>query len=465
MTRFVSTLCVGLLVLGAAGCDETSFAEPPLPRPIDAELRASIARWGVIPIGPMPAQNPALVDLGRALFFDKILSGNRDVACATCHQPAAALTDGLSLAIGTGGTGTGASRTLGAGREFVPRNAPSLLNVGLGLNYVFWDGRLSGWGPGGPFSTPAGVTLPAGLPNILAAQAMFPVLNRREMRGEPGDVDVFGNPNELAQFGDSQFTAIWSAVMRRLLAIPEYVQKFAAAFPGTPTSQLGFQHAATAIAEFEKEAYTRTGSPFDRYIDERDNNALTPEQKRGALLFFGRATNREPFGEARCASCHSGPLLGGGQFENVGVPQLGPGIGKELPRDLGRGELNEGDFYRFSFRVAPLRNVELTAPYFHDGAYPTLEAVVHHYNNVPVALRTYDVSQLAPALRDRHHGDEATVASVLQNLDFRVRTPLDLTEDEQRDLVAFLKALTDPSARDLGSLVPARVPSGLPVPQ
>src|SRR5207247_1293080 len=116
--------------------------------------------------------------------FDKILSGNRDVACATCHQPAEHATDGLSLAIGTGGTGLGASRTLGPGRQFVPRNAPSLLNTGLGLFYVFWDGRISRFGqvPGG-FTTPAGRSLPSGLPNILAAQAMFPVTNRREMRG------------------------------------------------------------------------------------------------------------------------------------------------------------------------------------------------------------------------------------------------------------------------------------------
>src|SRR5438034_4634564 len=77
----------------------------------------------------MPAQDPARVDLGRALMFDKILSGNRDVACATCHLPAQHAADGLSLAIGTGGTGAGPARTLGPGRQFVPRSAPSLLNA------------------------------------------------------------------------------------------------------------------------------------------------------------------------------------------------------------------------------------------------------------------------------------------------------------------------------------------------
>src|SRR6266705_2416185 len=83
MTRTLSTICLGLVALGA-GCDRRS--SPAEPTSIDAALRRDLARWGVIPIGPMPAQDPALVALGRALMFDKILSGNRDISCATCHQ-------------------------------------------------------------------------------------------------------------------------------------------------------------------------------------------------------------------------------------------------------------------------------------------------------------------------------------------------------------------------------------------
>ncbi len=166
--------------------------------------------------------------------------------------------------------------------------------------------------------------------------------------------------------------------MQRLLAIPEYVTKFTNAFPGTPTSALGFQHAATAVAAFETEALTRTDSPFDRYL-QHDDAALTAEQKRGALLFFGD--------KAKCASCHGGPLLGGQTFSNAGVPQLGPGVGTGAPLDLGRGELFNQDFYRFAFRALPLRNIELTAPYMHDGAFADLAAVLKHYNDVPKALR------------------------------------------------------------------------------
>src|SRR5437773_775516 len=272
MTRTISAICLGLLALGA-GCDRSSA--PAEPRSIDAQLRQELARWGVIPIGPIPARDPALVALGRALMFDKVLSGNRDIACATCHEPALAATDGLPLAIGTGGTGTGTTRTLGPGRSFVPRNAPTLLNTAIGLSYVFWDGRLSRFGP-----PPPEVTLPPDLPNVIAAQAMMPVLNRREMRGDRGDVDVLGNPNELAQIGDSQPAQVWQAVMQRLLAIPEYVTLFHAAYPGLPQSSLTFSDAARAIAAFQTAALMKTDSPFDHYLRHEDN-ALSIEEKRG----------------------------------------------------------------------------------------------------------------------------------------------------------------------------------------
>jgi len=445
MTVSVRPLCVAALLLAAA-CDET----PPtsFPESLDAQLRRSIGQWGVVPIAAPPQQDPALVALGRALLFDKILSGNRDISCATCHEPALHATDGLPLAIGTGGTGSGTARTLGPGRSFVPRNAPSLLNSAIGLSYVFWDGRLSRFGP-----PPPDVTLPPDLPNVIAAQAMMPVLNRREMRGNPGDVDVFGNPNELAQFTDSQPDQIWRAIMQRLLAIPEYVTLFSAAYPGVPPSSLTFGHAATAIAAFQMAALMKTDSPFDQYLRHEDN-AISVEEKRGGILFFTRA---------RCVSCHNGPLLGGQSFSNSGVPQLGPGVGRGAPLDLGRGELPNNDVYRFAFRVPPLRNVELTAPYFHNGTFATLESVVAHYNDVPTSLRNFNPATLPAAVQSSYHGDQATIDDILKTLEFTLRTPLQLTEAERGQLVAFLKSLTDPSARDLSGIVPASVPSGLPV--
>ena len=242
MTRYVRTLCV-LAVLGLAACDDPNPIEG-VPESLDAQLRRQFTQWNIVPIGPSPVQDPAMVALGRALMFDKILSGNRDISCATCHDPAQHLGDGLALAVGTGGSGSGPGRTLGAGRAFVPRNAPTLLNSSIGMPYIFWDGRLTRFGPPPPLPD---VVLPA-TTSLLAAQAMLPVLNRREMRGEKGDVDVFGNRNELAQFEDTQSAAIWQGVMQRLVAVPGYVTLLRAAFPSIPASGLRFQDMATAIS-------------------------------------------------------------------------------------------------------------------------------------------------------------------------------------------------------------------------
>src|SRR6185503_569731 len=206
-------------------------------------------------------------------------------------------------------------------------------------------------------------------------------------------------------------------------------------------------------AAFETQALTRTGSPFDRYLARQDN-ALSEDAKRGALLFFGRA---------RCSSCHFGPLLGARNFASVAIPQLGPGTGNTAPLDMGMAQQFPGQTQRFIFRVPQLRNVELTAPYMHNGAYATLEAVVRHYNNVDKAVRNYDATQLDSRLRGTYHGDGATIDALLASLDGRLRQPINLTAQEIGQLVTFLKSLPDPAARDLSGVTPASVPSGLPV--
>ena len=441
----------------SAACSDAPFVPVDSTPALDARLRQAIAPWGVVPILPVNAPDPALVSLGKMLFFDKVLSGNRDVSCGSCHSPASHTGDDASLAVGTGATMNGGVRTLGTGRQFTPRNAPSLFSVGLRPFYMFWDGRVNEELGPGRFNTPFGTALPSGITSLLAAQAMIPVTNRVEMRGNSGDRDVFGNVNEIAQPADAQVAQIWSAVMHRVLSIPAYAQMFAAAYPSITPDRLGFEHAANAIAAFETQTFTKTNSAFDRYLAHEDN-ALSLDAKRGALLFFTTA---------RCSSCHNGPLLGAQSFASVAVPQLGPGTGAATPLDAGRGDetvSGPARFPKFFFRVAPLRNVELTAPYMHNGAYPTLEAVVRHYNNVDSAVKAYDVNQLPPSLRSSYHGDAATVSALLTSLDPRLQQPIRLTADEQKQIVAFLKSLTDVSARDLAGIAPATVPSGLPVP-
>ena len=445
-----------LALMAVAACDR-SIVDPPGTLALDAELRQQLAFSGAVPLDAVAPQDPALVDLGRALFFDKILGGNRDVSCATCHDPLLDTGDGLSLSIGTGAVMQGSTRVLGAGRQLVPRNSPSLLNAALGVINervtLFWDARVSEGSEPGQYLTPAGAALPAGLTSLLAAQAMFPMTNRTEMRGELGENDVYGAANELALYDDAQLAEIWSALMQRVLAIDDYVVMFEAAYPDIPTNLLGFQHAANAIASFEVQAFTYTNSPFDRYLAGQ-NDALSVDEKQGALLFFT---------ETRCSSCHFGPLLGSGTFAATATPQLGPGVGSDAPLDRGVGAPFVGQTQSFIFRVPPLRNVELSGPYMHAGAYATLEAVVRHYNDVDKAVRTYDVTQLDPALQSTYHGDAATIDALLSALDSRLRQPFGFSEDELKQLVTFLKSLTDPAARDLSAVIPASVPSGLPV--
>lgn len=402
---------------------------------------------------PGPAPDPALVALGRSLMFDRELSGNRDISCATCHHPGRNTGDALALAIGTGGIGAGGTRQLGPGRVFVARGSPDLFNRGdPRFRALFWDGRVQLDGTGA-LHTPAGSKLPPGLDGPLAAQALFPVLSRTEMRGEPGDLDVLGSANELALIPDDDLEGIWAGLMSRLLGIPGYATLFAAAYPAVPDSALRFAHAANAIAAFEAQTWRAADTPFDRYLRGSDE-AMPIPARRGGILFYGRAG---------CSACHVGSLLTDQQFWNIGVPQVGPGGGTEPPLDLGRAEVTGQAGERFAFRTPSLRNTELTGPWMHDGVYATLEAAVRHYIDVPGALRNYDPTQLPAGLQAMHHDDEATIAAVLLTLDPRFLERVELDDDEVGDLVAFLRALTDPATRERLADVPASVPSGLPV--
>ena len=189
---------------------------------------------------------------------------------------------------------------------------------------MFWDSRVA-VGPDGEFVSPAGSQLPEGLSNVLAVQAMFPVTSRDEMRGSYGDADVTSRDNELTLLEDDDLPAIWEALMARLLANPEYVQLFQAAYPEVPLDELGFQHAANAIAAFEVQAFTLYHTPWYSYL-EGDDDAISDEAKEGALLFYD---------QIGCAECHSGPLFTDQEHHVLASPQVGPGKGEQAPWDLG----------------------------------------------------------------------------------------------------------------------------------
>jgi cytochrome c peroxidase len=444
---------------------------------LDDVLQQVITRANLEPYELGLEPDPAKVTLGEALFFDKELSGNRDISCATCHHPLMHGGDNLSLPFGTGARGLGTARKIGVGRELIPRNAPEIFNRGaVEWSTMFWDGRVSA--EFDYFASPAGDNLPPGLESPVAVQAMFPPTSRDEMRGQSGDIcrepdgeptvmNVFniragrpegeGSPgplviNELALFEDSDLPGIWNALMVRLLAIPEYRELFAAAYPQSDLEELGFQHAANAIAAYEIAAFTFADSPWDRYLA-GEYDALSGKEKKGALLFFG---------EAGCSNCHSGMLLTDQKYHNIGVPQFGPGkdeSGLDYGRYLVTGE--PGDMY--AFRTPPLRNVALTGPWLHNGAYDRLEDVVQHHLNVSQSLGGYSGSQLTDEVQVSLRNESAVIAELMGTIDPLMRTPRELTDEEIDQLMAFLNAQTSPSAVDLAYLVPKSVPSGLPV--
>ncbi len=422
---------------------------------------------------PLPARNadfeqhPAeLVELGRLLFFDKEQSGNRDLSCATCHSPLIATGDGLSTNIGTGGHGLSVSRDAGSYppglRDPVSRgqrNMTPLFNLGHAqFDRLFWDGRLQ-VDPSIPqgFLTPAGRNLPFGFPSALAALSVFAQTERQEMLGEPGS-------NELA---DASLVhpevGVWEALVRRLGAIPKYVELFTAAFPEVSGdgARITIVQVGTALAAFQAIAFRSDNSPFDRYL-RGDRNAMGAAAVRGMHLFYGRAG---------CAGCHSGVFQTDLDFYAIGVPQIGPGMGDGPSgrEDFGRERVTRDPDDRYRFRTPSLRNVVLTGPWGHDGAFNSLEAIVRHHLNPQASLARYDPSQIVmpprpdlDALDLVAYRDRAVVAAIAAAIEITPPQPA-LMEREVLDLLDFLQALTDPAATDLRRWVPKRVPSGLPL--
>jgi cytochrome c peroxidase len=416
---------------------------------LDSRLSRMLSENNVKPIDT-PSQDSNQVLLGQALFFDRILSGNRDTACATCHHSLTATSDALALGVGTGTETPGAIsifRVRGEGRHFVPRNAPDIFNRGSEhWHTAFWDGRAST--TNGVIISPAGDQLPSELKTPLQIQAMFPVTSRDEMRGLVEDAE---NGNELAAIDDSDFTGIWNALMVRLLANETYREMFAAAFPDVAEGDLGFQHAAIAIAAFETEAFGMNDSPFDRYVG-GDADALSHDAKKGALLFYG---------SANCASCHSGTLLTDQQHHNLAVPQLGPGKDPVSGLDFGRFGVTGASSDLFKFRTPALRNVAETGPWMHNGAFSSLEDVIRHHADPEQSLTSYDpeVQLFQPDLRDLVIRDEGLNEWMLEGVDMNDGS---LEGNRVRLLIAFLESLTAPDLQArLDWVMPPSVPSGL----
>jgi cytochrome c peroxidase len=404
----------------------------------------------------------AKAQIGQLLFFDPILSGNKNISCGTCHSPKLGTSDGLSLGIGEGGTGIGPDRTAGIGdnriRKRIPRNAPGLWNLGAReVTIMFHDGRLSIsdiYGNG--FNSPAQEWLPSGLDSILAAQALFPLTAQFEMAGNPKE-------NEIAGAAHDRIDAVWPIIAKRIRNIPEYANMFVAAFDDVAAPlEINISHIANAIGAFEALEWQSFDSHFDNHLAS-DNGALSKSQKRGMGIFFGKG---------QCSTCHSGKLFTDHRFHALALPHFGPGRTRNFDpyvRDVGRmGETDRlDDAYRF--RTPSLRNIGLTAPYGHNGAYPTLRGIIDHHLNPLTALQKWD-QKLAdlPAAPWLAYIDFISFEDPLERL--RLRNKVDIEEvelsgEEIEDLVAFLHSLTGTHSINGRLGKPERVPSGLEVDQ
>ncbi|HEX5435736.1 MAG TPA: cytochrome c peroxidase [Gemmatimonadaceae bacterium] len=406
----------GLVVIAAAAAFVCACSGSDAVQPEDAvqALRSHALAAGLAPMPdapPRPVDNPYNADrvaLGRLLFFDPILSGPRNVACSTCHLPRFAFGDGRQFPVGAGATGLGPARTLPSPPPLrpMPRNAPTVMNVGL-FGHLGPDPSVNGtmfWGADA-----------FGLDD----QVLGPISNDNEMRGL-----VYSKIDAR------------DSVLARLRAIPGYVTRFAAAYPdiahrdGTSPDQLitstTLRH---ALAAYLRELVT-PHAPLDDFL-EGDDHALTAAEQRGMALFIGKAN---------CVACHRGPLLSDFTPHVLGVAQVGLGRDSTPGDDIGWGE-HGGTPY--AFRTPSLRQVTLTAPYFHDGVATTLQDVLEFKNRGTSAYDRVPASALDPAMH-----------------------PLGLATSEMTDLLAFFHALTDSvSMQDSLFRAPAAVPSGLAVVQ
>ena len=399
--------------------------------------------------------------LGQLLFYDPILSGNKTVACATCHHPKLGTADAVALSFGDGGIGMGQNRRAdpeNRPEKRIPRNAPALFNLGAHeFTVLFHDGRLEAdpARPGG-IRTPMDADMAVGFASILSAQTMFPVLSRDEMAGSWRENDVARAVRQGVITGPG---GAWDLLARRVADIPEYADAFAQTYPHITTGDdIAFTDISNAIAVFMAHEWRSDTAPFDAVL--RGESMLDGDAAKGQALFYGAAN---------CANCHSGPFLTDHAFHAMGAPQIGPGKAatfEDHTRDDGRFRVTGREADRFAFRTPSLRNVALTAPYGHAGAHADLADFIADHADPLAALAGFDAAQVRLPIFDTDDfalmRDPAEVAAIAA----AVTTPkIAITQSEIAQIVTFLNTLTDPVAISGRLGVPDAVPSGLQVPQ
>jgi cytochrome c peroxidase len=426
-----------------------------------------------------------LAELGRLLFFDKIGALRGDNACAGCHSPTAGFGDTQSIAIGIHNNNIVGPNRRGPRNQ---RRTPTVVNTAFFPN-LMWNGRFSA-PSGDPFDNsqgfafplPEGVTaFPAHDPTIktlLAAQAHIPPTELVEVAGFTGtagtiapEFDQFddGEGEDVPAPDESGFRnePIRQALLDRLNASIDYRELFARRFPAVHSGEpIDFSMFGRAIAEFEF-TLVFANAPIDRFA-RGDRTAMTLPEKKGALLFFGRAG---------CVQCHavtgrSNEMFSDFEMHVVGVPQIAPRFGRGTgnvvfdgpgdDEDFGLEQVSGNPTDRYKFRTSPLRNVAMQPAFFHNGAFIHLEDAIRHHLDVFESAREYRASSAGVDTDLRHR--LGPIAPVLHRLDPRLATAMFMRADDFADLLAFVRTgLLDARAlpQHLCSLVPATLPSGI----
>lgn len=328
---------------------------------IDSELANYIKEFEMQPMEAPASKREKMYELGGMLFRDHALAGKNNITCQHCHMPGLGTGDGLPLGLGEGSTGMGPRRRQN-NSVILPRNTPAVFNLGVsGASHLFWDGRVSKDENGHWVSPEAGLNgenpalkeIAATLDSVLALQALFPIASPEEMLGQ----------GSLLSREEA-----WKNAVTRLMNGPR-AQKYAELFKesfGVEASDVNIGHVGNALAEFQRHAFWAGETPWDNYL-KGNLSALSDEAKKGAVVFFNKG---------QCANCHNGMQMSAFDFDAVGVPQLGlPGTD-----DLGRMSVTGLEEDRYMFRVPPLRNIAVTAPYMHNGVFKDLWEVIEHYD-------------------------------------------------------------------------------------
>lgn len=441
-----------------------------------------------------------LANLGRLLWFEKLHSLHHDNTCGGCHSPTNGFGDTQPMAIGIQNNNLVGPDRAGPRNQ---RRTPLVVNTAL-YPALMWNGRFNS-SSGNPFDNSLGFHFPPpeddsrfSYPNdvlhevteLAQAQGQMPPTELTEVAGYtgtcPNGVPDLTLGSAFCQFDDgkgdtvtlpdatgSRNEPIRQKAAALLNATPAYRELFGQVFPEVAAgAPIDFYMFGKAIAEFEF-TLVFADAPIDRFA-RGQKDAMTAAEKRGALLFFGKA---------QCVQCHavagrsavgeSNEMFTDFSERVIGVPQIAPyfGVGKGnvvfdgpgQDEDFGLEQITGNEADRYKFRTAPLRNLAVAPAFFHNGAFTRLEGAIRHHLNVYKSAGTYDpvAAGVPPDLSQRL----GPIEPVLQRLDPLLRYPIHLSDDEFDDLVSFVRdGLLDErvKAENLCKLVPPVVPSGMP---